>query len=486
MKKWLFGLLGTSLALLNVSGVQIPPSQGWQVPTAQAQETVSSINLVAQQTILYVDPKRGIDTANTGKNSNNPLKTITAALEKAQPGTTIQLAPGRYSTGEIFPLKLKPGVTLLGEETGFGQGVIITGGGQHISRSWASQNVTILAGENTEIRGVTITNPNSRGTGIWIENTNPTISHSTFVNNNREGIFVSGTGSPAIENNQFMYNGGNGISVTRQASGEIRGNTFMDTGFALAIGHDSTPLVSNNQIRENRIGLVITQNARPIVQGNSIENNSEYGIAAIGQAEPEVGANNTFRNNERENMLVSRPTQGTPPSPETNGTMTVARTSSTSTGAIASTDFSCQPYGDGFATVAQGSMAAIPQPMILWQTREFDGPKNRCMQSTDRLNQLVVENGGHLDNMLFATGRVNNDKAVCLVTDVYESCQPKNMVFKLSRENANNPAEVLRRLIGFTVQGGGNPVQELGPEAIAPLSPVQENLQPELGLWFVE
>ena len=54
MKKWLFGLLGTSLALLNVSGVQIPPSQGWQVPTAQARESLSPINLVAQETILYV------------------------------------------------------------------------------------------------------------------------------------------------------------------------------------------------------------------------------------------------------------------------------------------------------------------------------------------------------------------------------------------------------------------------------------------------
>jgi len=484
MKQYLFTLLGTSLALINVSIFPIQPHQWGQFPPAQAQENLSPINVVAQQTILYVDPKRGVDTASAGQDPNTPLKTITAALEQARSGTVIQLAPGRYSAGEMFPLNLKPGVTLRGDETGQGEGTIVTGGGQHISPSWAAQNVTILAGENTEIRGITVTNPNTRGTGIWVENTNPVISQNTFVNNNREGVFVSGTGSPLIENNQFMYNGGNGVSVTRQASGVIRNNTFIDTGFALAIGHDSTPLISNNQISQNRIGLVVTQNARPILQGNVIENNSEYGIAAIAQAQPEVADNNIVRNNERENWLVSRQPQGTPPLPETTS-VTTSSTATPSTFTSTSTAFSCEPYGNGFATIAQGSVAAIPQPIIVWKTREFDAPESRCMQSTQRLNQLVIENGGQLDKMLFATGRVNNDKAICLVSDVYQSCQPNNMVFKLSQENANNPAEVLRRLIGFTVEGGGNPVQESGSEAIAPLSPVSQNLQPELGLWFV-
>jgi len=487
MKQYLYGLLGTSFALINIAAFQIQQSQSGAVPPVQNSENLSAIQLVAQQTILYVDPKRGIDSASSGKDQNNPLKTITAALEQAQPGTVIQLAPGRYSAGEMFPLNLKPGVILRGEETNHGEGVVITGGGQHISRSWAAQNVTILADENTEIRGITVTNPNTRGTGIWVENTNPLIRNNTFVNNNREGVFVSGTGAPVIENNQFMYNGGNGISVTRQASGEIKGNIFIDTGFALAIGHDSTPLILNNQIRQNRIGLVITQNARPTLQGNLIENNSEYGMAVIAQAEPEVAANNIFRNNERENWLVSRQPQGMPPLPEANGSTNGTTNSwNGTTMTTAATFFSCQPYGDGFATIAQGSMASIPQPMIIWKTYEFDAPENRCIQSTEKLNQLVVANGGKLDKMMFATGRVNNDKAVCLVTDVYESCQPKNMVFKLSQQNADNSAEVLRRLIGFTIQGGGNPVQEVGPEAIAPLRPVSENLQPELGLWFVE
>lgn len=486
MKQYLYGLIGTSFALVNLAAVQMPQSQSEPIPLVQNSENLSSIQLVAAQTILYVDPKRGIDSVGSGKDPSNPLKTITAALEKAQPGTVIQLAPGRYSAGEIFPLNLKPGVILRGEEINHGEGVVITGGGQHISRSWAAQNVTILAGENTEIRGITVTNPNTRGTGIWVENTSPLIRNNTLVNNNREGIFVSGTGAPIIENNQFMYNGGNGISVTRQAKGEIKGNIFIDTGFALAIGHDSTPLILNNQIRQNRIGLVITQNARPILQGNLIENNSEYGMAVIAQAEPEVAANNIFRNNEKENWLVSRQPQGMPPLPENGNTNSSTSSWNQTHTTTATTFFSCQPYGDGFATIAQGSMASIPQPMIIWRNHEFDAPENRCIQTTEKLNQLVSANGGQLDKMMFATGRVNNDKAVCLVTDVYESCQPKNMVFKLSQANADNSAEVLRRLIGFTIQGGGNPVQELGPEAIAPLRPVSENLQPEPGLWFVE
>ncbi len=88
-----------------------------------------------------------------------------------------------------------------------------------------------MAGNDAAIAGVTVTNPNSRGTGVWIESTNPTIQNSTFANSVREGIFVTGTGNPKIESSIFTLNQGNGISIAKQAKGEIRGNLFQNTGF---------------------------------------------------------------------------------------------------------------------------------------------------------------------------------------------------------------------------------------------------------------
>lgn len=468
-----YPLVLITLSLLSAVTLTLV-SQGERVDGGKVLANVPTVqpNLNTQQRVIYVDPKRGNDSVSAGQSEANALRTITAALERSQAGTVIQLAPGRYHAGEVFPLKLQPGVILRGDESGRGDGVVITGGNTHLSRIWAGQNITILAGESSQILGVTVTNPNPYGTGVWIENANAIVKNSTFTNNNREGIFVSGTAQPIIENNQFMYNGGNGISVTKESKGEIRRNVFQDTGFALAIGHNAAPVVAGNHIHQNRIGIVVTQAARPILEGNIIENNSDYGLVAIAESQPQIAASNTFRGNERENQLIARNPQGIPPTPDEPSGVQRAY-------------FTCEPYGTNYATVAQQGYASIPQAMIVWKSSEVDLPENRCNEVTQKLNQKVTAYGGQLHKMLFATGRVNNDRVICLVKDLQDSCQPDNMLFTLSGFNASDPTQVLRQLIAFSVEGKGNPVQEFGEEAIAPLESVAHNLQPALGLWFV-
>ncbi len=256
--------------------------------------------------ILYVNSTQGTDTPSAGDRETQPFRTIAYALTQSSPGTVIQLAAGEYSeeTGETFPLKLKPGVTLRGNEKQQGEGVIIIGGGDYLSPTWGKQKVTLLPGDRTEIAGVTVTNPHQSGTGIWVESSAPTIRNSTTTQNHREGIFVTGTGTPRIENNRIFENGGNGISLTHEASGEIRDNLIENTGFGLAIGGNSTPLVVNNQIRNNIDGLVISHSARPILRDNTIADNSRDGLVAIGESQPDLGTEtvsgkNTFKNNRR-------------------------------------------------------------------------------------------------------------------------------------------------------------------------------------------
>ncbi|MBE8967229.1 DUF1565 domain-containing protein [Nostocales cyanobacterium LEGE 12452] len=265
--------------------------------TAQAPATAAAI---------YVNPATGADRAGAGATSAAPYKSISFALSQAQPGAVIQLAPGNYNqeSGETFPLLLKPGVTLRGDEATKGQAILITGGGFYTSRTFARQDITILADQDTTIAGVTVTNPNSRGTAVWVESTNPTIKNSTFTNSVREGVFVTGTGNPKIESNLFVQNKGNGISIARAAQGEIRNNLFQDTGFGLAIGGTSTPLVVENQIIENQDGLFISESAKPVLRKNVIQNNKRDGVVATVNALPDLGTNenpggNLIRNNTR-------------------------------------------------------------------------------------------------------------------------------------------------------------------------------------------
>jgi parallel beta-helix repeat protein len=275
------------------------------LPTIAQVRTGQTPIAAATNNVLYVNPQLGRDT-NAGTSEAAAYRTITYALQKAQTGTVIQLAAGTYSkdTGESFPLPAKSGVTLRGNSSNKGQGVLIIGGGTYLSRTFASQNVTVNAANNSIIEGVTITNPNASGTGLWIESTNAVVRNSTFKNSRRDGIFVTGNASPKIENNVFIENEANGISIAREAGGEVRGNIFQNTGFGLAIGGTSSVLVIGNTISQNVDGMVISNSATPVLRENAIEGNERDGIVVISSARPDLGTvssegQNRIRNNGR-------------------------------------------------------------------------------------------------------------------------------------------------------------------------------------------
>lgn len=277
-------------------GFSTPAMSQVKLPVLMAQTPLSA-------TLLYVNPAAGTDAPGAGSESA-PYRTIAYALRQATPGTYVQLARGSYteSSGEVFPLTLPPGVTLRGEESEKGQTVAIIGGGNLISPTFARQNVTLQAGKDTEIRGVSFTNPNTRGTGIWVESVNPKITNCTFNRNNREGVFVTGTGNPVVSNSVFTQNGGNGVSVANHASGDISDNVFQNTGFGLAISNNAAPRVSSNRIIENTDGLYINDSARPVLRNNTIENNKRDGVVVTINAQPDLGTadsagSNVIRNN---------------------------------------------------------------------------------------------------------------------------------------------------------------------------------------------
>lgn len=309
---------GLSALALVSSGLMLLPSQVNAGIIAKAGITSTfTAQVPAASTVIYVDPATGADTTGAGTTQVAPFKTITFALTQAQPGTVIQLAPGTYNSqsGEKFPLLLKQGVTLKGDEASKGQAVLITGGGFYTSRTFARQNITILAEDNSTIAGISVTNPNSRGTGVWVESSNPTITNNTFANSVRDGVFVTAlsAANPKIENNVFVQNKGNGISIAKSAQGEIRNNVFQDTGFGLAIGGTSTPLIEANQIVQNQDGLFISESAKPILRKNAIQNNKRDGLVATVNALPDLGTNespggNLIRGNTRYDLNNSTKT----------------------------------------------------------------------------------------------------------------------------------------------------------------------------------
>jgi parallel beta-helix repeat protein len=286
--------LGCLLTILSSGGLQPAQAESFRPATSVAVSPAVSHE-------LFVSPA-GSD-ANTGTSVQQTYRTITQALKQARPGTIIYLAPGQYTAAtETFPLVVPEGVTLQGKDSTKGQDVVINGSGLYISSWWGRQNVTLLAQDDSKISGLSVTNPDSRGTGIWIESANPIVSNCTFTHSLREGIFVAGHANPTIDGNLFQANSANGLSITGKAQGTVRNNTFQNTGFGIAIGDQAQPQILNNQITDNVDGIVVSHSARPMLRGNRIANNRKSGLVAITNAQPNLGTadspgGNTFADN---------------------------------------------------------------------------------------------------------------------------------------------------------------------------------------------
>ncbi|MHC5741890.1 MAG: DUF1565 domain-containing protein [Nostoc sp.] len=300
------GMGAASIAFLGISldsAIAQIPSTPDSAPLNQ--KTPSQAN------VLFVNPSVGDDKAGNGSESA-PVKTITQALRLANANTVIMLSTGTYSTetGEEFPLILKPGVSIQGNPSNQGKDIIIQGGGDYLSRSFGGQNVTIVGANQALLTGVTVTNSNPRGYGLWIESSNPVVAENTFTGSTQDGISVSGNAAPTISKNYFDGNGANGITIAGNSSPQVKENVFHQTGFGINIAQSAAPVIIGNQIQNNRSGIVVQANARPILRNNIIQDNKEDGLVAIAQAMPDLGSasepgGNQFQNNARYDINAS-------------------------------------------------------------------------------------------------------------------------------------------------------------------------------------
>lgn len=296
--------LGTIAALFT--GASLIPAYAQSLNNSNSGVNAIAANLPAAKAQLFVNASLGKDDMSAGRDESAPFKTISFALGQAQSGMIIQIAPGSYTpeTGEVFPLVIPQGVTLQGNEFNQGSSTIITGGGFASSAWWGSQNVAVWAKAESQIVGVSVTNPNSRGTGIWIETANVAVRGCTFSKSAREGVFVAGKASATVENSLFFENSANGIALTGMSTGMVRNNTFQKTGFGIAVSEKASPQLVNNRVLDNVDGIVVSHSAMPQLRGNVVEGNKRDGFVAISDAKPDLGnaatpGRNTFRNNGR-------------------------------------------------------------------------------------------------------------------------------------------------------------------------------------------
>ncbi|KZL50109.1 hypothetical protein A2T98_09150 [Nodularia spumigena CENA596] len=251
---------------------------------------------------IYVNPVQGNDT-NIGSRSS-PFKSLTRALKATKTAVIIQLTSGTYSVanGEVFPIVISGGVTVIGNEANKGAEIVISGSGEYETPSFGRQSMTLLLQGNASLLGVTVTNPVPKGTGIWIESAATNVANNTFVNCGREGIFVTGNAKPAIVDNVFRQNSASGLMMARHSKGEVLRNVFQKNSLGIAISDYAAPLIANNTISDNGSAIALSRNARPVLRHNRITKNTQGGMLVNGDAIPDLGNNqdaagNIFLNN---------------------------------------------------------------------------------------------------------------------------------------------------------------------------------------------
>ncbi|MEA5581212.1 S-layer homology domain-containing protein [Nodularia harveyana UHCC-0300] len=253
-------------------------------------------------TTIYVNPLQGNDR-NAGSRSS-PFKSLTRAVKAIKTPVIIQLTPGTYSAanGEVFPIVISAGVTVIGNEANKGAEIVISGSGEYKTSTFGTQSMTLLLESNASLFGVTVTNPRARGTGIWIESTVINVANNSLINCGREGIFVTGNAKPTIVDNLFRENAASGLMMARHSKGEVLRNRFENNPLALAISDDAAPLIVGNRISDNRMAIALSRNAKPVLRQNLITKNTEGGMLVNGNAIPDLGNNqdgagNIFLNN---------------------------------------------------------------------------------------------------------------------------------------------------------------------------------------------
>jgi parallel beta-helix repeat protein len=262
------------------------------------------------QLTLFVHPINGQDIHDG--TSTAPLKTLTEALRRSQPGTVIQLAAGRYiaANGERFPLQIPSQRRVVGPAGG---SAILQGSGALSHGFLGLVEVTCGAADQAQLESVTITNPEPRGIGLWIDQGRPIVQTVTCTGCDRYGMVIIDEAIPTVLASQLLNNGEAGLALFRRGKGSLVRLQCRQNEIGIGLFDQAAPLLQNCDIRQNQTGIVVADTARPVLRGNQVRDNHAYGLRNQGQGAPDLGVAqdeglNVFRDNGQADIQNQGPT----------------------------------------------------------------------------------------------------------------------------------------------------------------------------------
>lgn len=249
----------------------------------------------------FVDPGFGDDLHFDGS-PDFPFRSITRALQFAISGDAIFLAPGTYDTftGEVFPIRVSPGVLVQGDPATKGVGPLatfVTGGGVYSVGGGSQIGPTVtpafVMGDGSSLSGVKITVAGTNGVGVVFDGTSASLFSCTITGNGGSGIRVYQIGSPSISANVITANGGSGIEVFDTGGPNFRGNLITSNGV--------DGVTANNASVPN-LGDAVSAG------GNTIQGNTGFGLNNNTTSSTLQAAGNTWNDSQNSTPSGNYPT----------------------------------------------------------------------------------------------------------------------------------------------------------------------------------
>jgi parallel beta-helix repeat protein len=112
-------------------------------------------------------------------------------------------------------------------------------------------------------------------TGIYVTQAGAgQIEGNDIFGNSRAGVWIQDGGNPVLVSNKVHDHAQDGIVVMQGGQGTIQGNqVFLNQGVGVLVGADCTPLVQDNWIYRNSVGISVLDGLATEIAGNVLQEN---------------------------------------------------------------------------------------------------------------------------------------------------------------------------------------------------------------------
>jgi parallel beta-helix repeat protein len=224
--------------------------------------------------------------------SQGQYKTIQQAVNAANAGDIIRVAPGTYTENVVVSKSLT---------------IIAASGRPTVTAATSSQDVITVTGPGVRIEGLTITGGVN---GVHIHNTSKcTVVNVVAKNNVRAGVYLAQSTNNVISNCNLANNGygvyadhaSNNQIAFNIATGEVGAGDELGDGIYLYYCNNNT--IKRNTLSSNiDFGLSLYHSARNVITNNTINDNMAIGIRLGEGSNYNTLTYNTFTRNGANNQ----------------------------------------------------------------------------------------------------------------------------------------------------------------------------------------